>query len=88
MPIVGTLQSVDDRFWGRNESGKIVPDDGIQLVCWDVSRPASFVVPGVEGLRQAAAGIIASRTQSVALDIVWPGAAIKRCAPHPGRSGP
>ena len=59
MSVVRSLQSVDDRFWLRDESTNVAPDDSIQLVCRDVSRSAPFVVSGVKRLGQTAAGIIA-----------------------------
>jgi hypothetical protein len=37
MSIVGALQSVDDGFGLRDDFNKVVPDDAVQLVCWDVS---------------------------------------------------
>lgn len=59
IPVVSPLQGVNDRFGLRDELAHVAPDNRVQLFCRDVSRPASFVVAGVQRLSQAAARIIA-----------------------------
>jgi len=59
---VRPLQSVHDPFWFTQELPYILPDNIVQLSGGDVAGTASFVVPRVEGLRQAAASIIAPAT--------------------------